>query len=203
MGSHNQGTECRTQRKGVDSGNGNGNRHCQTELRVERTCCTADKTYGDKHRHENECGGDKCGCDVAHRRDCGGIRRFDTFVELRLHRLDHHNGIVDHRTDDKHQCKQCQHVQAEAYDVEERKRTDKADDDGNRRNESGTETLQKYVDDEHNENDGLDERFHYVLDGSVEEVLGTHQVDKFHTFRKRFRYFFLFGINQFDDFIGV
>ena len=33
------------------------------------------------------------------------------FIELDLHGFHHHDGIVHHRSDDQHQCKQCQHVQ--------------------------------------------------------------------------------------------
>ena len=122
---------------------------------------------------------------------------------MRLHRLDHHNGVVDHRTDDKHQCKQRQHVQTEAYHIKEGKRADKADNDGNRRNDGGTETLKEYVDDKHNEDNGFDKRFHYILDRRVEKVLCTHQVDKFHTFRQRLGYFYHLFVNKFDDFVGI
>ena len=37
--------------------------------------------------------------------DAGHVGRLVAHVEARLHRLDHHDGVVHHRTDDQHQSK--------------------------------------------------------------------------------------------------
>ena len=46
-----------------------------------------------------------------HGSDCGIVGAFAAFVELRLHSLYHHNGIIHHGTDDQHEREECQHVE--------------------------------------------------------------------------------------------
>ena len=47
-----QSTQRRAQRQRIDSRNTYGNRHCQTELRIERTGSTAHERHRNKYRHK-------------------------------------------------------------------------------------------------------------------------------------------------------
>ena len=58
MRSHNQGTECRAERQGVQCRNAYGNCHRQSELCVERASGAAHEAHGDEHRHEHQGRGD-------------------------------------------------------------------------------------------------------------------------------------------------
>ena len=105
MGCHDEGTESRTERQGIDGGDTYCHRHGQTELGIERTGGAAHEAHGDEHCHKHQRGGND-GCrDAAHGIDGCLVGRLITFVELGLHCLDHHNGIVHHSTDNQHQGK--------------------------------------------------------------------------------------------------
>ena len=113
MGRHDEGTKSGAERKGIYQRDSYSSSHRQAKLSIECTCCPSDEAHGDKHCHEYEGSGDQSGSDAVHGIDGGQVGRFVSFVKLGLHRLDYHNGIVHHSTDDQYQCKQRQHIQTE------------------------------------------------------------------------------------------
>lgn len=96
--------------------------HRQSKLGVERAGRASDEAYGDEDGHEDERRGDEGRGDAVHGVERGAVGRTVPFVELGLHGLDDHDGVVDHRTDDQYQGEERQHVQTEARGVEKGER---------------------------------------------------------------------------------
>ena len=120
---HDEGTKSRTQCQCVQQGDGYGSCHGQTELGIERTGSSADKAYRNKYSHEDKGGSYQGRGNSIHGVDGGQVRRLVSFIELGLYRLDHHDGIVDHRTNHQYKGKKGQHVEAETYKREKGKST--------------------------------------------------------------------------------
>ncbi len=123
----------------------------------------------------------------------GEIGRLIARVKLRLHCFDHHDGIVDHRTDGQHKGEKGQDVDTESGHHQAGERTDKRDDDGNRRNERTLEVLQEEVHHKHHKQDGDEQRLYYLVDGGEEEVVGTVHLDKLTALGQSLRHLVEFG----------
>ena len=103
---HHHGTQSRAECQCTDHGKTYGGRHCHTELRVENTGSTAHESYGYKHGHEHASTRDNGHCYVTHRIFRCLVRRGVARIEFRLYGFHHHDRVVHHRTDGKHQGKQ-------------------------------------------------------------------------------------------------
>ena len=147
----------RAEREGVDEREGHGGGHRQTELGVERTGRPADEAHGDEDGHEDKGRGDQRRGDSVHGVDRGAVGRAVALVELGLHGLHDDDGVIDHRTDDQHQRKERQHVEAESRGIQEGEGPDQGDDNRECRDEGRTQTLQEDVDDQHHQDDGFNE----------------------------------------------
>ena len=101
-----------------------------------------------------------------------------------MHGLHHHNGIIHHRTDGKHQRKQCQDVQTEARSHQTGKRTHQRHNDRDGGNQRTLQILQEEIDHEDDQNDGNNQRLHHIVYGSEKEVIGTHHRDELRSFRQ-------------------
>ena len=97
--------------------------------------------------------------------------------------LNHNDGVVHNGSDNENQGEQCDHIKTESCHFQESECSNERDDDSYSWDESGTETLQEDINDQDNQNDGKEESDDDVLDRSIEEVFGTHQVDDFNAFR--------------------
>ena len=67
---HNQRTQCRRERQGIEERDTHGNSHRQSELRIECSRDTADEADWHKDGHKHQRRGDKRRGDVVHRRFC-------------------------------------------------------------------------------------------------------------------------------------
>ena len=179
IGLHDDGAERGRQRKGVERGDADGDGHGQTELRVEDARRTAHHGDGDEDGHEDQRRSDDSRSDARHGVDGGHVRRLVPGVETRLHGLDDDDGVVDDGADGEHEGEQRQEVDGEPGDGEEREGTDKCDENRNRGNQRGPDVLQEDVDDQHDEDDGLEEGFDDLVDGSVEKVVDVLKADDF------------------------
>lgn len=65
----------------------------------------------------------------------GLVRRFHAAVELRLHGLDDHYGVIDHRSYGKNQCEEGKDIDAESQNIHECECTYNRDYHGQRRDQ--------------------------------------------------------------------
>ena len=98
------------------------NGHREAKLRVEGTRYAPDEADGHEDGHEDKRRGDQRRRDAVHGLDGSLISCLAMAVKLGLHRLDHNDSIVHHRTDDQHEGKERQHVQREADGVDDGQR---------------------------------------------------------------------------------
>ena len=175
MGLEEYGTQSGRQRKGVDGREADGDGHRDTKLLVEYAGRTGHERYRDKHQHHHQGNRDKRSGNLVHGVDGGAARRLVALVELGVHGLDHHDGIVDHNRDRKHQSRQGDEVDGEAYDIEHKECTYQRHRDGDGRDDGGAEVLQEYVCHQEHEHKCLDERAYHVVDRRVEEFVVVHR----------------------------
>ena len=90
------GAKRRRKGKGVDGRDDDRHGHRYTELAIERSRRAADKRYGDKHAGHNQRNGDNGARNLVHGVDGGHLRTLITHIQLGVHGLNHHNGIVYH-----------------------------------------------------------------------------------------------------------
>ena len=164
MGFQEHRTEGRRQGQRVQSGETDGDSHCKTELLVEHTCGAGHERYGDKHKHHHKSNRDDGAADLVHGVDRSLARALVAGVKLGMHRLDHHNGVVDHNRDRKHESREGDEVKREAYDVEHKERTDQGHRDGNGGDDGRTDVLQEDVDHNEHQNECLDEGVDNLVD---------------------------------------
>ena len=176
MGCHDEGTKGRTQRQSVDARNGHGNGHSQSELRVEFARHTTQETDGNKYGHKHQGGGNQCRGNAMHGAYRCLIGVLLSVVELRLDCFHHHDGIINDRSDNEHEGKEREHIEREAYSIDEGESAHERYDDGHGRDKGGAHTLEKDVHHEDDQQQGLEQGLHDVLDGSIEEVFLTFQV---------------------------
>ena len=183
---HHDGTQGRAKRQCRNHGDAHRRCHRDTELRIEHARSTAHKRHGDKHRHEHAGTRDDGHRHIAHRILRGKVGGLVSGIELGLHRLHHHDGIVHHRTDGKHQRKQRQDIEAEPRSHQTGKRADQRHDNGNGGYERTLEVLQEEIHHQDYQDNGNDQCLHHIVYGSEEEVVGTHHRHKFRPFGQAF-----------------
>ena len=111
---HHHGTEGRAEYQGTHAGQTDCRCQRHTELGVENTSRTACEANRDEYRHEHEGTGNNRHRHIAHGIPGGFVGAGVSGIELRLHRLHHNNGIIDHSSDGKHQGKERQQVQGKS-----------------------------------------------------------------------------------------
>ena len=183
---HPHGTQGRAERQGVQAGDTHGHGHRDPELRVEDTGGAAHEGHGDEHGHEHERTGDYGHRHVREGILRGQVGRLVAGIELRLHGLDHDDGVIHHRTDDQHEGEQRQDVDAEPGYLHGCERTHEGHDDGDGRDDRTLEVLQEEVHHENHQDDGDDQGLDHLMDGGEQEVVGTHHGHEFRAFRQVF-----------------
>ena len=170
MGLQEDGAEGRRQRQGVQGGDEDGHGHRHAELAVERTRGATEEAHGDEHRGHHQGNRDDGARNLVHGVDGGRERRLVALVELGVHGLDDHDGIVHHDGDGQQQGAQRQQVDGEAEDLEEEERTDERHRHGDERDERGAEVLQEDVHHEEHQHQRHEQGEDDLLDGGVEEL---------------------------------
>jgi len=99
MGFEEDGTQSGRQCKGVDGRNHNRDSHRHTELAVECTRGATHKRYRNEHGCHHEGDGDDSARNLIHGIQCGRHGLLIALIELGVHGLNHHNGVVDHNGD--------------------------------------------------------------------------------------------------------
>ena len=119
IGSHDQRTEGRGECQGVEQRDTHGDGHGESELGIEGAGDATDEAHGYEYRHEDEGGGDQCRGDAMHGSDGSVVGALSAFVELGLYGLYHHDGIIDHGTDDQYEGEEREHVEGEADGIDD------------------------------------------------------------------------------------
>ena len=88
----------------------------------------------------------------------GRVARTHALIDLVLHGLDDHDGVVDHDADRQHQTEHAGHVDREAEQRKQRERADDRDRHGQQRNERRAPVLQEKEDDEDDQRDCDEQR---------------------------------------------
>ena len=175
-----EGGESGAEGHGIEQRDGHRHCHCQSELCIERARRAAHEAHGDEHRHEDNGSGQQCRRQTAHGIHRSLIGRGISLLKPGLHRLHHHDAVIHDSADDKHKGKESQEVKAEPYDIEEGKGTDERHDDGQGRDERGTQVVEKEPDHQHYQKDCHNQSLHDVGDGGIEEVLRARHVGQHH-----------------------
>ena len=146
----------------------------------------AHEGHGDEHSHKHQCGRNGgIGHLVEGIGGGGGGGFVFARLQLRQHRLDDHNGIIDDGTDGQHQGEQRDEVERIAQGPHDCEGANQRHDDGNRGDQRGLEVLKEQIHDEDHEEDGDDEGLNHIVDGGVKEVVGGFQLPEFQTGRQR------------------
>ena len=190
---HHHGTKRGAEHKGTDARQTYGRCQRQTELRVEDTGCSACKADRNEHSHEDERTGNDGHRHVAHRVLGRFVRTCVASIELRLHGFHNHDGVIHHRTDGKHQGKECQQVKRKAGQGQTGECSHQGYDNRYRGDEGRLEVLQEEVNHEYHQKDGNEQGLFDIRDGCQQEVVARHHLDELHAFWQVFAQFFQFG----------
>ena len=144
------GTERGAQREGVDGAEDCGNRDGDGELLEECAGDAGDEDGGDEDRQEDQGGGDDGAGNLPHGND-GGFLWILAVLNVANDVLDHHDGVIDHDSDDKDESEEGELVDGEAQHLEHGESADEGDRDSEGRDNGGPEVLQEYVDREYDQ----------------------------------------------------
>ena len=141
----NQRSQRRTERKRVESRKDHGNSDGHGELLVEAPRYAWNECRRDKYRGKNQRDPDDGTRDFLHGPEGRLLGRHAIF-DMTFHCLNHHDGVIHHQTDSKHQTKQRKRIDGETKSGEEDERADQRYRDSQQRNQRGAPALQKDVD---------------------------------------------------------
>src|ERR1700691_235089 len=134
----------------IERGEQNGNRDRDRELLVEFAGDSGNESGGNKYGGENQGDADYGAGQFFHCFQGGALRRH-ALLDVALHTFDHNDGIVDHKTDRKHQTKERKRVDGK---TEQRKKYECAQQRNRhrkQRNQRGAPALQE--DENHEDNE--------------------------------------------------
>ncbi len=142
------------------------------ELLEQRAGQAAEEADGGVHRGQGDGHGD-------HRHgDFPGA--FDGALEGRLAVLDvavdvlhHHDGVVHHQADGEHHGQQRQQVDGVAHQLHEEQHADHRQRDGHHRDQHRAEGAEEQEDHHDDDEDGLAEGLHHLVDGGLDEARGV------------------------------
>jgi hypothetical protein len=157
------------QRERVDGRDHRRDRDGHRELAVELTREAADEGQRHEHGHQHQRDGDDGARHLAHRA-VGRFTRREPRLDVALHVLHHHDGVVHHDADRQHQPEQAQRVDREAQHVQHGKGTDHRHRHGQQRNDRRAPGLQEQDHHQHHQHDGFEQRVDHRLDRRAHEL---------------------------------
>ena len=89
--------------------------------------------------------------------------------------LYHHNGIIDHNGNRKHESRQGNEVDGEPYEVHHKESTNQSHRDGNSRDNCRTYILQEHVYHEEHKDECLYKCVYHSVDGGKQEIVVVHR----------------------------
>ena len=117
--------------------------------------------------------------------------------------LDDHNGIIDHRSDDQYEGKECEHVQRETDGVDDGQGGDQRYDDGDGGDDGGAPAAKEYPHDDNHQQQGFEQGLYYAGDGGVEEVFLALQILDDDAWRQRMAYLLHLTVYLLDNLVGI
>ncbi len=150
----------------VDRRDHHRHRHGDRELLVELAGDAGDEGHRDEHRQQHHGDGEDRRGDLAHgllgrlrRARSSGCSRHDA-----LDVLDHHDRVVDDDADGEHQREQRHHVEREPERQHDREGADQGHRHRDQRDQRRAQVAEEQVDDDHDQDEGLDQRVHHLAD---------------------------------------
>ena len=125
-----------------------------------------------KHRRQNQGDGDNRGRDVLHGLGGRVAGRNILRIEVVLHGLNHHNGVVDHNADGQHEAEQRERINRESQRDKHDERADNGHRNGQNGDERGAPALQENEHHDGHQQQRLEQRFEYFLDGNLDHRNG-------------------------------
>ena len=179
------GTEGWRKCQRVQGGDKDRHRHGDTKHTIEHTARTAHERHWHKHGSHYKRDGDDGSGNLVHGVDRGLKGRLITLVELRVYRLYHHDGVIDHDGDGEQEGREYKQVDGEAKQPEEEERTYKSHRHGDHWDERRAEVLQEHIHHEEDEQKGDDKGEHHLFDRGEEELGDVHVDLILHAWRER------------------
>ncbi len=119
----------RAERERVDDREDHRDGDGERKLAVELAGHTAHERHGHEHRAEDQADGHNRPGHFLHR-EARGLDGFLAVLEMVLHGLDHHDGVIHHDADGEHEAEHGEHVYAEAERRKEDERAEQRDRHG-------------------------------------------------------------------------
>ena len=162
------GAHDRRQRKGDDAGDGDGRGQRERELREQRPGQAS--LEADRHvdRHEDHGHRDDRSAELAGGRD-GRQPRRHAFLQMSVEVLDDDDRVVDDEPDGQNQRQQRQQVDGVTQHQHDEERADQRQRNGYDRDQHRARVAQEQEDDHRDDQQRLDQRLQYLLDGAVDE----------------------------------
>ena len=142
LGPQQQGGQRGRKRQRVEGGDDHGDGDGDRELLVEPSGDARDEGGRDEHRGQDDGDGHDRAGDLLHAFE-GGLLGREAVLDVVLHDLDHHDGVVHHQADGQHQAEQREGVDGEAKEREQGERADQRDRHRQQRNERRAPALQE------------------------------------------------------------
>ncbi len=180
-----QGRERWRQGQGVDGRDDCGNGNRERKLLVELARESADESQRHKHRNQHQCNRNDGSRHLAHGA-VGCVARAQARLDVSLHVLYHHDGVVDHNADRQHQPEEAERVDGKAEQVHDRKGADHRHRNRQQGNNGSTPGLQKDDHDQHHQCNRFQQGVHHGLDGRAHELRGVVNDFVVHAFRHGF-----------------
>ena len=184
LGPEEQRAERRAQREGGQSRDEDRGRDGEGEVPVELAGDAPQEGHGDEHRREDERDRDDRALHLVHGAERGVPRSHPTLVDVGLHGLGDHDGVVHDETDGEDESEERGHVDAEPEHHEGGERADHRDGHGQERDESGPPILEEDEHHEQHQENRLEQGADDLLHGCPHEGRGVEVDDVVETRRE-------------------
>src|ERR1700678_1967572 len=145
----------RRQGQSVKGRDRNGKSDGQGELLVENAGGAGKERDRYEYRNEHQRSSNDCTGHLSHSDGGGSARIGVVLIDMALHVLDHHDGVIDHQAGGQRDAEHGQRVDRKVENLDERKRSDQRDRDGDGGDDSRTPVEQKEKDDDNDDDDGF------------------------------------------------
>jgi hypothetical protein len=156
---------------------GDGHRELAVELARE----AADEGQRHEHGHQHQGDGDDGPAHLLHGA-VGGLARRQPGLDVALHVLHHHDGVVHHDADGQHQAEQAQRIDGKAQQVQHGEGAHHRHRHGQQRNDGGAPGLQEQDHHHHHQGHGFQQGLDHGLDGGPHELRGVVGDAELHAF---------------------
>src|ERR1700733_599149 len=158
-----QGGKCWAERKRVERGENNGNRNRNCELLIKPPRNSGNEGCGHKYSGENQRDSDHRAGELFHGFE-SSVLWSQPVLDVALHALDHHDGVIDDQTNRQHQAKERKRVDGKTKEGEEHERAHERNRHREKRDQRGTPALQEKIDNQEHQHESNQKRLNNFLD---------------------------------------